>query len=222
MEGRLAPGTPLREQEISNRLGISRTPVREALNRLMMDGLLQSIPNAGVFVKALTLRDIEDVYALRAVLEGLAISLACERGFSDEQLVPVRSAQARYLACLADNDILGVEQADLDFHRSLIALASSQVITDAFTKNHVHILSWRRARQKMGFPSPQEMIVREHQAILDALEKRDGTAASAACQRHIIDGAARILEQQPSKNDGIAMSPQIEMIGNLASERTPR
>ncbi len=194
MSGQLEPGVRLREQEISDRLGISRTPVREALNRLVVDGVLQSIPNAGVMIRKYNPDELKDLFSLRAAFEGLAVKLACEKGFSDRSLNAVKKANERLAAQLDKDDDPGCYSADVEFHQKLIALANSTVISEAYAKSNISIVSWRRSDKTAGHLYRHRTALREHAEILKALEMRDAEAAAKLCERHILDGYVRVVE----------------------------
>lgn len=194
MSGQLEPGVRLREQEISDRLGISRTPVREALNRLVMDGVLQSIPNAGVMIRKYTPDELKDLFSLRAAFESLAVKLACEKGFSDRSLNDAKKANERLEARLEKDDDPGCYSADVQFHQKLIALANSTVISEAYSKSNISIVSWRRSDRTAGHLHRHRTALREHEEILAALEKRDAAKAAQLCERHILDGYTRVVE----------------------------
>lgn len=194
MSGQLEPGVRLREQEISDRLGISRTPVREALNRLVMDGVLQSIPNAGVMIRKYKPDELKDLFSLRAAFESLAVRLACEKGFSDRSLSDVKKANERLEARLEKDDDPGCYSADVEFHQKLIALANSSVISEAYAKSNISIVSWRRSDKTAGHLHRHRTALREHGEILAALEKRDAAKAAQLCERHILDGYMRLVE----------------------------
>lgn len=193
-DGRLAPGERLREQEISDRLGISRTPVREALNRLINDGIVQSVPNAGVLVQSLSHEEIKDLYYLRAALERLAATLACDKGVSSRQLETMKAANRRMEKELEKDHDEGCYRADIDFHHALMVLAGSRIVSEAFAKSHISIVSWRKAEGRRHIPQHQKAI-KEHAAILQAIEKRDAARAARLCEQHVLDGFHLLMER---------------------------
>lgn len=192
-DGKILPGTQLREQEICDRLGISRTPVREALNRLTVDGLAQSVPNAGVYVKVFSAQDLEDMYRLRAALESMAARMACERGFSSEKLDRMREAQRIFTQGIRENQHELVAHGDVEFHKLLIALPESRILQEVLAKNNVHIFGWRSIGNLAKRPRLKQ-VVKEHDLILKALAKCDADLAARYCEQHILTTSRNIQE----------------------------
>lgn len=191
--GAAAPGERLSEITLSERLGLSRTPVRAALARLEQEGLLESIPSGGYAVRALSEADIVDAIELRGVIEGTAARLAAERGVPPAKL-------SLFKALVADlDDIVRVPIEDLDFsayvkknaefHEMLAGLSGSQVIRreiervlrlpfagpSAFLNAQTDIPAFR-ASLTVGQA--------HHRAIAEAIEMREGARAEALAREH--------------------------------------
>jgi GntR family transcriptional regulator of vanillate catabolism len=195
LRGEFKPGERIFEVPIAERLSVSRTPIRLALERLAQEGLLETAGSAGGFtVKEFTIRDIWDAIEARGVLEGAAARLASERLRSNSELDDIRRINIKLdqisrpyiaLGTAATTDVI-VAYADLnvEFHSALIDLAKSSM------------LRWAVERIKsIPFATPRAVIMpqaaesftiaqEQHRAILDALENREGGRAEMIVREH--------------------------------------
>ena len=115
LKGDLEPGERLMEIALANRLGVSRTPIREAIRKLELEGLVVMIPRRGAQVASITKKDLQDVLEVRSSLEVLATELACER-INAEQLDALKGALNRFEEVLGSGDVSVIARADVDFH----------------------------------------------------------------------------------------------------------
>ncbi len=178
-EGSLLPGERLREIELSERLGVSRTPVREAIRQLEADGLVTHIPRQGATVRSLDYAEVMELYEMRAVLEGTAARLAA-RAASDIELDELDVLNDR----LAEAGT-GPEAARINrvFHATLLDAAKNRFLTKS-------ILSLQKALLILG---PSQLLdneradaaVAEHRGIMSALKSRDSAAAEMEMRTHI-------------------------------------
>ena len=184
-EGRLNPGDRLRETELAERLGVSRTPVREAIRQLEADGIVTHVPRQGATIRTLDYAEVMELYEMRAVLEGTAARLAA-RAASDieiEELIDMNRQRA-----VAGN---GPEAFVLNrqFHAALLDAAKNR-----FLAKSIHTL--QKALMILGpttltEPDRAEKAVEEHFGVLDAIKVRDGSLAEAAMRAHI-EAAQRV------------------------------
>lgn len=178
-EGRLMPGERLRETELADRLGVSRTPVREAIRQLESDGLVAHVPHIGASVRKLHYAEVMELYEMRAVLEGTAARLAA-RAASEVELRELATLNEQ----LAGADT-GPEASRLNriFHATLLDAAKNRFLSRS-------MLSLQRALLILGpsqlYDSARtvESVV-EHRRLLDALVTRDGPGAETAMRAHI-------------------------------------
>ncbi len=178
-EGSLLPGERLREIELSERFGVSRTPVREAIRQLEADGLVTHIPRQGATVRSLDYAEVMELYEMRAVLEGTAARLAA-RAASDVELDELEVLNDR----LAEAGT-GPEAARINriFHATLLDAAKNRFLAKS-------MLSLQKALLILG-PSQlldsdrAETAVVEHRRIMAALTSRDGAAAETEMRAHI-------------------------------------
>lgn len=184
MEGQLPPGQRLREQELSERLQVSRTPVREALSRLQADGLLVMQPRSGLAVAELDDAGVIELYETREALEATAAQLAA-RYANPRDIAAMRSILAAEE--LAPEDPVQLQRHNRAFHATLLAashnrflLKSLQVLHDALALLGPTTLA-RTGRR--------EQAQAEHRRILEAIEKRDSATAEAEMRAHVRHGA---------------------------------
>jgi DNA-binding GntR family transcriptional regulator len=177
--GTLAPGARLRETDLAERLGISRTPVREAIRQLETDGLVVHLPRQGATIRRLDHAEVVELYEMRAVLEGTGARLAA-RAASDIELAE--------LAALNDE----LEQAPLGdaarelnrvFHRTLIDAARNRFLIKSMSALQKTLLIL--GPTTLADPDRAMSAVAEHGALLGALRSRDGAAAEAAMRAHV-------------------------------------
>jgi GntR family transcriptional regulator of vanillate catabolism len=191
LKGEFRPGERLSELPLVARIGVSRTPIRLALDRLAHEGLLETSPSGGFLVRAFTLADVWDAIELRGVLEGTAARLAAERLTHNSELDTMRACQSRLDAILHPTvDSFGLYM-DLNeaFHSALVSLAKSPMLQRSLA--HVSALPFAApsalvfARSKL--PRAAEMVLvgqEQHHAILEALERRQGARAEALAREH--------------------------------------
>lgn len=188
--GRLAPGAPLIETDLSKRLGVSRTPVRAALQRLQQEGFVASSP-AGLMQRAivapLTADDMREVFQMVGALEGAAARLAAE--LPEERRIELASQlsalnEAMRAAVLAEPpDLLGAQDAHARFHRLYVDAATGPRL-----KSELDVLQPQAERYERVYTSAVlhafEETLREHEAVVEALRSGDGDAAEAAVARN--------------------------------------
>jgi DNA-binding GntR family transcriptional regulator len=190
--GRLRPGERLNEVELANALGISRGPLREAIQRLRSEGLLTTIANRGAYVRTFTPQQLRDLYEVRIALETHAVRLAAEVA-ADERL-----AELRELLDATDTALKvgGPYPRDLDFHQMFVGLADCQALYDAAVEVHrqIEVARSRSANE----PSRARIALVEHREIFDHLEAGRGVHAANALDRHLrssLSNALSVLEQ---------------------------
>lgn len=182
--GALTPGTRLRETELAERLGISRTPVREAIRLLEADGLVAHLPRQGATIRGLDHAEVIELYEMRAVLESTAARLAA-RSASEAELADLAALNAELAA--APDPHTG-QQLNRQFHQSLLMAAKNRFLVksvSALTKTMMVL-----GPTTLIEPSRAQTTLAEHARLLDALNARDGARAEAEMKAHI-EGALR-------------------------------
>ncbi|HEX7125113.1 MAG TPA: GntR family transcriptional regulator [Thermodesulfobacteriota bacterium] len=188
---RLAPGAALKAVDLAASLGVSPTPVREALIRLHADGLVVYRPNRGAVVAPLAADEVRHLYDMRGALEGLAAARAAERADADalERIGTLVEAMSRHLA---EGRLAEVIAMNRDFHRAIHLASGNPVLADALEG-----LLDRTARFRMLYrdlPERVEQAHREHVALLDALRRRDAAEAEQLMRRNILEGSHAVVD----------------------------
>ncbi len=176
------PGEILRKAEICAELGVSRSPVAEAVARLASEALVDVVPQAGTFVARFSMAEIREGAFLREALELAAVTLVAET-ITEPQLVQLRRNLRLQAALLADHDIAGFYQTDAQMHELILSFTGFRRLAGLAETAWVHV---NRARQLvLPHPGRIQATLAEHQAILAALEAHDRVAARAATQAHL-------------------------------------
>lgn len=191
--GELAPGAQLGEAELARELGVSRGPLREAMQRLTQEGLLVSIRNRGLFVIEMTDEDIRDMYIARTAVECAAGSLLVEGDHvsAGEEL---REQVRRMEKAAKADDRTELSEADMVFHEVLVARASSPRLSRMHNTLLTETRMCLRALQDR-YRSPEERVV-EHRGIADAVYKGDGPLLEKLLVAHKEDALERLTTRE--------------------------
>ena len=176
------PGEILRKPEICAELGVSRSPVAEAVARLAGEALVDVVPQAGTFVARFSMDEIREGAFLREALELAAVDMVA-RNITDGQVVQLRRNLRVQEALIEDGDFKGFHQMDAQMHELILSFTGFRRLASLSETSWVHV---NRARQ-LVLPAPGRVqaTLFEHQAIVDALEARDPAAARAATRLHL-------------------------------------
>jgi DNA-binding GntR family transcriptional regulator len=185
LDGRLEPGSELSEVALATQFSVSRSPVREALRELTDAGLLVSIPYKGTYVSDLTVKQVDEVYTMRATLEELAVRRAFEH-MTDENVRRLRGIIGEMERHAALGERKEVMDADVRFHREFCVIADHGLLLATWDRIIIHVL---RLVNLATYKSDLGDVVGDHAEILRAIDDRDAEAAVAAIRRHI-EGAA--------------------------------
>lgn len=176
------PGEILRKPEICEALGVSRSPVADAVARLQGEGLVDVVPQAGTFVARFSMQEIREGAFLREAIEVASVERVAER-ITDEQLQLLRRNLTVQAALVTDGDIPGFYAMDAAMHELLLSFTGFPKLAQVAETAWLHV---NRARQLiLPVPGRVQATLVEHQAILAALEARDPVAARAAIQSHL-------------------------------------
>lgn len=198
-------GAPIREDEWARRLGVSRTPVREALRRLSAEGLVEVLPSRGARLVVWEDEDLEDLFRIRALIEGYGAELAAAAA-TDEDVQKLTELQERMEACARSKDQGRHElgRLDLDVHRGIVALSGSPRLVDVHERLSAvptQFLAMRRYTK-----SQLRDRLKQHRDVLRAIEVGETEWAGAMMRAHVLSGWRLMLEQhdhikQPSDGD---------------------
>ncbi len=182
VEGKVKPGQRLMEVQLAEQLGVSRTPVREAIRKLELEGLVIMLPRKGAYVANMSLKDIIDVLEIRASVEGLAASLASER-ISPEDIKKLEAILKDFEQSAAGSDVETLLKKDVEFHECIFKATKNK-------KLHQLINSlWEQVyRFRVTYISDYDStvnIARDHKLILEAIKKGDNEMAKKYATEHI-------------------------------------
>lgn len=189
--GDFPPGTQLGEAALARQLGVSRGPLREAMQRLTQEGLLESHRNRGLFVPELTPEAVSDMYLLRTTIERSAIERIVQLGLASATADRLDAVCDRMAALAEGTDSPEMVAADLDFHHELVESARSERLSRVHETVIVETSMCLRAMQSTY--APDEDRVSEHRELANALRAGDAARACAALSEHMRDGLARLL-----------------------------
>lgn len=190
LKGELQPGERLMEIQLAQRLGVSRTPVREAIRKLELEGLVLMIPRRGAVVAEITAQDMEDVLEVRAVLEELAVRNACQL-ITEEQLRDMKKAAAEFKRSLEGEDLLAGVEKDMAFHEIIYSAAGNRRLQQMLLNLREQMYRYRL--EYLKDKKMHRLLVEEHDTIRRALKKRDVDKAGNAMRVHIVNQKDSIL-----------------------------
>jgi DNA-binding GntR family transcriptional regulator len=176
------PGEYINELQLSALLKIGRTPVHQALDRLMIEGMVEVIPRKGVIVKPVSLNEVLQIIEVRLINEPYGARLAAEKG-SDADLADIADVLDRTRDSVAVRDVEKLMLLDREFHLLIARAAKNEVLIDLL--RNLHERSLRFWFISLNAPTQHEAVQKEHGAIFSAVRRRDPDAAEAAMRRHI-------------------------------------
>lgn len=194
LEGKLTPGERVMEVQLAEQLGVSRTPVREAIRKLELEGLLVMVPRKGAYVADVSLKDVIDVLEVRASLEGLAASLGAERRESlDIELL--ENTTRELIKCVEDKDTEGMIRNDAAFHDILLKASKNDKLTSIVEglRDQVHRF---RVIYFTEYEENAKKLIEEHEEILGYLRGQNTAKAQESAELHIYNIRNFFIEQE--------------------------
>ena len=204
VEGLLAPGTRLNERMLCDKLGVSRTPLREAFRVLAAQGLVSLLPNRGAVVLQLSTKDIEETFEVISGLEALSGELACAR-ITDDEVNEIRALHYEMLACHAVRDLPGYYRLNYRIHDAINKAARNDVLRQTYTTINSRL---QALRFRSNFDRDKwDTAVREHSAMVEALEAREGARLGAILRAHVLAKCASVLALQAVEAEAVTRPP---------------
>lgn len=182
LRGKLQPGERLMEIALANQLGVSRTPVREAIRMLELEGLVVMIPRRGAAVAGISPRNLRNVLEVRKALEELCVELACIR-MTEEQFTRLKIASKAFERALGTDDVTAIAQTDEAFHDVIFESTDNEKLI--LLLNQLREQMYRYRVEHIKSKQMRANLLKEHQAIVSALEKRDQEEAKRLIGCHI-------------------------------------
>ncbi len=182
LKGELAPGERLMEIQLAERLGVSRTPIREAIRKLELEGLVVMIPRKGAEVAKITEKDLKDVLEVRCSLEELAISLACEK-IGEDQVKELKETLIDFENAMSSKDVTNLAEIDVKFHDIIYSSTGNQRLIQIL--NNLREQMYRYRVEYLKDSQSHAKLLKEHKDIVSSLIKRDQEAATRDIKEHI-------------------------------------
>ena len=197
ISGELAPGQKLIQEDLAGDLGVSRTPLLQAISKLSRDKLVVSIPRRGAYVRPIDKKMLNDVYNVRCAIEPLGCELAASE-IKDDEIATLANLLQEMEKAVASNEVNEYIKLDCTFHVSIMKASGNIYIYDIVKSFANTMLS-----KEMLLKTPQESLM-EHNAIFSNLSRRDSMGAKAAMAYHLNDSSrirlAKILNEQEQTN----------------------
>jgi DNA-binding GntR family transcriptional regulator len=200
LDGVFSPGENLIETKLSKDLGVSRTPVREAIKQLELEGLVRFIPNKGAIVIGVDKKDIDDIYTIRMMIEGLAARWAAENITEDEVNKLRESVDLEEFYTLK-NDVDRILELDSRFHKIMFKACKSKPLLYMLNNFHQYIQKARNEAFKV--PGRAQEVLMEHRAILDAIINRDSDKAEKLTYEHVKKAQNNFRKKEKQLDDNM-------------------
>lgn len=199
LRGELAPGERLMELQLAERLGVSRTPIREAIRKLELEGLVIMIPRKGAEVAKISEKSLREVLEVRRALEELAVELACER-MTEDDIKELKEACVAFEKVSNSNDLIAIAQKDEEFHDVIYkATDNSKLI---LLINNLREQMYRYRLEYIKDINKRQELVKEHENIVYVLSNKNVEASKIAVKNHI-DNQEMTVSRNLKENDAI-------------------
>ncbi len=192
LTGELKPGERLMEIHLANRLGVSRTPIREAIRKLELEGLVTMIPRRGAEVAQITEKSLKDVLEVRRALDALCAELACER-ITEEGKEQLADACLEFEKATKTKEATVIAMADVALHDIIVAATGNQRLVQLV--NNLAEQMYRYRFEYIKDESQHEKLIEEHRMIYESIMRKDSAAAAEAARIHIDNQEKSIMKQ---------------------------
>ncbi len=199
INGTFAPGERLMEIQMADEMGVSRTPVREAIRKLEMEGFVVMIPRRGTYVSNMSIKDINDVYEIRISLDTLAAGLAAER-ISDEELEELQRLLVKVGAAIEKNDMAKVVEADIEFHDVLYKASRNERLRNIINNLREQITVIRGV--SMRYPGRLKDTQDEHRRLVESISARNVEKSQEMARIHLENAEKTLMAAMSERKDG--------------------
>lgn len=182
LQGELEPGERLMEIRLADQLGVSRTPVRDAIHKLVEEGLVSMVPRCGAVVARITDKDMRDVLEVRTTLEELAVSLCAER-ITPDGVERLKAANEEFRMTVATGELIKIAQADVAFHDIIYSITENKRLLQIINELREQIYRYRLEYIKND--SARLQLIKEHELIIRCISEGDIDNAKSAIREHI-------------------------------------
>lgn len=199
IRGELKGGQRLRIEELSRKYGVSNTPIRDALRYLANLGFVENIPRRMVIVRKITLKEIEEIYAIQGALEGLAAGLAVQH-CTEKDIESLTCLLDQMEKLVAQMDVEGYSRADVEFHSTIVRLSGNERLIKMVDESRDHIARFRFIRLRK--PDLLRGSLSDHRRIVSALRTLDADAVSREMKDHVVMGAEPLKQMVSQGGEG--------------------
>ena len=182
LQGELQPGERLMEIQLADQLGVSRTPVREAIKKLELEGLVAMKPRRGAEVASITIKDMQDVLEVRATLEELAVELCCAKG-DDSWIDDLKKANKVFEVAVKSGELLIIADADVNFHDIIYKATGNKRLIQII--NNLREQIYRYRLEYIKNEKARSEMIEEHNRIIAFISEKDREGAKKAMRQHI-------------------------------------
>lgn len=190
LRGDLKPNERLMELPLAKKLGVSRTPVREAIRKLELEGLVVMYPRRGAKVAQITVKSIRDVLEIRRVLEVLAVTKAC-KNITQDGIMQLRTALKQFKDVINSEDLTKVAEADVKFHDTIYNATNNPKLIGIL--NNLREQMYRYRMEYIKDKTSHIMLVKEHEELVNAIVNRDVKNAAKIAEKHIDNQEEAVL-----------------------------
>jgi len=198
IQGRLKPGERLMEIQLAEEMGVSRTPVREAIRKLELEGFVVMVPRKGAYVAGISVKDIVDVFEVRAALEALAAGLAAERA-TPEELEEMERAVLQIYEVSNGKNLDTLVERDTNFHELIYKASRNKRLLQIVTHLKEQIQRFRTT--SLAVPGRGKHAVEEHKSIVEAISERNVELAASLAREHIENAEHMLLSAMGEDRD---------------------
>ena len=199
LKGELKPGERLMEIALAEKLGVSRTPIREAMRKLELEGLVVMIPRRGAQVANITEKDLNDVLEVRIALENVAIEKACTR-MSEEDMGRLWLAAKEFERTMAEGNLVRLAEADVEFHEIIYRASDNKRLNQVL--NNLREQIYRYRVEYLKEEETRNVLVKEHEELTKAIRERDVKKAQEISFRHIENQRRAIIQSIEAEEAG--------------------
>ncbi|TCK93286.1 GntR family transcriptional regulator [Natranaerovirga hydrolytica] len=191
LKGELNPGERLMEKQLAERMGVSRTPIREAIRKLELEGLVVMVPRKGAEVARITQKALKDVLEVRCALEELAVKIACEK-VAQKEIKALRETMEAFNQAVNKGDVEKIVEKDVEFHDIIFNSTDNEKLIQILNNLREQIYRYRVEYIKKT--DNHQILVKEHEEILNAIESKNVEKAQEVAQQHIINQETTIIK----------------------------
>lgn len=196
LNNKYKPGESLIETKLADELHVSRTPIREAIRQLELEGLVESIPNRGVYVRGISKKDMKDIYSIRLALEVLAAKWSIDN-ITDDEVNELKDLYELMEFYTGKGDIDRIAKLNTEFHQVIFNASKSNILINLLNDFQLYV-RWAR-HESLSMPGRMEKALEEHKKILEAFEKKDADEVVKTLTAHIENSSKNLFNKMTDK-----------------------